>query len=107
METDALAQVENTHRIIKKSQLPAQIACLFIFIVQLVINLQRVFEEPAIQLANNLSLATILLFNVACFIGIAQISGYFLWYCLNHRCYLSYRYRLYCRCYPALQFQQA
>ncbi len=80
IETDAVTQVANIHRVMMKSQLLAYILLLLLSIFQLVSNLQTVFAEPEIELANNLMLSIISMYSLAIFLCASQVLGYFLWY---------------------------
>lgn len=80
IETDAVTQVTNIHQVMMKSQLLAFLLLLFLSIFQLVSNLQMVFAEPEIELANNMMISTISTCSLAAILCVSQILGYFLWY---------------------------
>lgn len=80
IETDAATQVTNIHRVMMKSQVLAFILLLFLSIFQLVSNLQMVFAEPEIELANNMMISTISTCSLTAILCISQVLGYFLWY---------------------------
>lgn len=80
IETDAVTQVSNIHRVMMKSQVLAFILLLILSVFQLFGSLQMIFEEPEIELASNMTISVISLFSLAMFLCISQLLGYFLWY---------------------------
>lgn len=80
IETDAVTQVRNTHRVMMKSQVMAFILLLILSIFQLVSNLGWILDEPEIELANNMMLSIIFMCSLVFILCISQLCGYFRWY---------------------------